>query len=287
MKNLSRSYGGLVINPEGHILLVEPKNHFDGYVWTFPKGKAKPDLKPFESAQRVVQDKTGIFPLPLLKLPGEFAGGTSLTEFFVMNPFREITTKPNKENNSKWVPIEAVEPHISQTLNPVGRNRDLEVLARLFEVYPRILGGFRLDEQFETKENEVVTAYSLRFDGYAYAETGNNLEWQQNGSDSKVEWSKSFISNPDYSQSKDRLCMVLFFIQRGLIRERWLNWNSHTAQVARRLFLETYNYNVPEAVRYEGLYTTWSRKSESEREADAAFIRMRDYTTLYFPELRD
>lgn len=287
MKNLSRSYGGLVINPEGHILLVEPKNHFDGYVWTFPKGKATPDLKPYESAQQVVRDKTGIPPLPLLKLPGEFVGGTSITEFFVMKPFPGLTFEPDEGYRIKWVPIEAVEPHILQTRNLPGRNRDLRILSALFEVYPRILGSFRLDKLFEYKETEIVTTYSLRFDGYGYREESPDKDWQPEGSDFEVQWSKSFITNPDYSQKKDRLCMVLFFIQRGLIKEGWLNWNSHTAQVTRRLFLETYDYLVPEKKRLPDRYQKWEQKTAVEREADAAIVRMRDQTTLYFPELRD
>ncbi|MGH9919477.1 MAG: hypothetical protein ACRD6W_11505, partial [Nitrososphaerales archaeon] len=32
-------YGGVVFNLAGAVLLREPKNHFDDYVWTFPKGR--------------------------------------------------------------------------------------------------------------------------------------------------------------------------------------------------------------------------------------------------------
>ena len=32
------AYGGVVINRQGKLLLREPLNHFEGYVWTFPKG---------------------------------------------------------------------------------------------------------------------------------------------------------------------------------------------------------------------------------------------------------
>ena len=31
-------YGGVIFNSRGEILLREPTNHYDGYVWTFPKG---------------------------------------------------------------------------------------------------------------------------------------------------------------------------------------------------------------------------------------------------------
>ena len=31
-------YGGVIFNSRGEVLLREPTNHYDGYVWTFPKG---------------------------------------------------------------------------------------------------------------------------------------------------------------------------------------------------------------------------------------------------------
>ena len=36
------SYGGVVIDVWGRLLLRTPTNHFDGYVWTFPKGRQAP-----------------------------------------------------------------------------------------------------------------------------------------------------------------------------------------------------------------------------------------------------
>jgi hypothetical protein len=34
-----QAYGGVVIEPNGRLLLRRPKGDFDGYVWTFPKGR--------------------------------------------------------------------------------------------------------------------------------------------------------------------------------------------------------------------------------------------------------
>ena len=38
----AQAYGGVLLRNTGHILLREPTNHFDGYVWTFAKGKPDP-----------------------------------------------------------------------------------------------------------------------------------------------------------------------------------------------------------------------------------------------------
>src|ERR1019366_5421089 len=33
------SYGGILFNEKGQVLLREPKGHYDGYHWTFAKGR--------------------------------------------------------------------------------------------------------------------------------------------------------------------------------------------------------------------------------------------------------
>src|ERR1035437_6873178 len=39
-KNWSQqAYGGVLVNRKGEFLLREPSKHFDGYAWTWPKGK--------------------------------------------------------------------------------------------------------------------------------------------------------------------------------------------------------------------------------------------------------
>ncbi len=44
------TYGGVVIKAAGRLLLREPKGHYDGYVWTFPKGKPEPSEPEVEAA---------------------------------------------------------------------------------------------------------------------------------------------------------------------------------------------------------------------------------------------
>ncbi|MGH9919337.1 MAG: NUDIX hydrolase, partial [Nitrososphaerales archaeon] len=49
-KAAMRRYGGVIFNSDGQVLLREPKDHFDGYVWTFPKGAPDMDEHPVETA---------------------------------------------------------------------------------------------------------------------------------------------------------------------------------------------------------------------------------------------
>lgn len=47
-----KAYGGVVIDARGRVLLHRPRNLFDGYHWTFPKGKADAGETPEQAALR-------------------------------------------------------------------------------------------------------------------------------------------------------------------------------------------------------------------------------------------
>ena len=53
------SYGGIIFDQQGRVLLRKPKNEFDNYVWTFPKGRAEAGSTPEENALREVLEETG------------------------------------------------------------------------------------------------------------------------------------------------------------------------------------------------------------------------------------
>src|SRR3712207_8188058 len=52
------TYGGVVMDDAGRVLVREPRNHFSGYVWTFPKGHPDPGETPEEAARREVFEET-------------------------------------------------------------------------------------------------------------------------------------------------------------------------------------------------------------------------------------
>ena len=123
------SYGGILLNNERHILLRRPKGDFDGYVWTFPKGKEEPGSTPEETALREVKEETGYAAEIVRKLPGQFEGGTGVTEFFLMRPLGEPGAFDSSETEAiTWVSLDDATNHIAKTRNAVGRKRDQSVL---------------------------------------------------------------------------------------------------------------------------------------------------------------
>lgn len=68
------AFGGVVVNAEGKVLLRKPKNEFDGYAWTFAKGRPKPGQSPEEAALCEVEEETGWVCEIVQKIPGSFPG---------------------------------------------------------------------------------------------------------------------------------------------------------------------------------------------------------------------
>lgn len=134
-KNLQAAYGGILVDDAGRILMREPKGHFDGYVWTFPKGKADPDESPEQAALREVLEETGYSAQIVSKLPGSFSGGTSVTEYFLMKPVGKPVPFDAETKAVRWVTLDEAGRLISKTTNPKGRERDLAVLKALRAIF--------------------------------------------------------------------------------------------------------------------------------------------------------
>lgn len=47
------TYGGVILSKNDYVLLREPTNHFDGYAWTFPKGKPDKGEALFDTRSRL------------------------------------------------------------------------------------------------------------------------------------------------------------------------------------------------------------------------------------------
>lgn len=128
-----RAYGGVMVNEHGHFLLREPSNHWDGYHWTWPKGRLdNPGEHPIDVAHREVQEETGYTGKPIAPLQGTFispyAGATG--NYYLMRQHGEHDpSKMDRETQSvKWAPYEEAKALINQSKNSGGRKRDLAVL---------------------------------------------------------------------------------------------------------------------------------------------------------------
>jgi 8-oxo-dGTP pyrophosphatase MutT (NUDIX family) len=126
------AYGGVVIAGEGRVLLREPRGHYDGYVWTFPKGRPNDGETPEAAALREVQEESGVLVEIVKRIPGSFEGGTTENVYFLMRPLAE-TGRFDKETLAvRWATREEAQQLIQKTSNSKGRKRDLEVLKAAF-----------------------------------------------------------------------------------------------------------------------------------------------------------
>lgn len=133
--HLATAYGGLVVDDDGRILLREVANHYDGYLWTFAKGRPEPDETPEQAALREVREETGVEAEIVGPLPGDFPGGTTTNSYYIMSVVTDHGTFDPRETASvRWCTLGEGRSLIEQTTNAVGRSRDLAVLDAYVEL---------------------------------------------------------------------------------------------------------------------------------------------------------
>jgi 8-oxo-dGTP pyrophosphatase MutT (NUDIX family) len=124
----AQSYGGVLISPDGRVLLREPINHLAGYVWTWPKGKPEKGEIPAQTALREVQEETGYRARIIGVLPKAYRGTTRTTAFFLMEPVGEQGAIINETVQTRWVSYEEAFKLIKLNKHAIGRNRDHAIL---------------------------------------------------------------------------------------------------------------------------------------------------------------
>jgi 8-oxo-dGTP pyrophosphatase MutT (NUDIX family) len=139
MSGKALAYGGVVMDRTGRILLREPSGHFDGYVWTFSKGRPSHGETPEQTAIRETREETGVVAEIVTEIPGIFAGGTTDNVYFLMRPIGEASEPEDETASVCWVTADRARKMIGETTNLMGRARDLAVLeaALLFTSHHR------------------------------------------------------------------------------------------------------------------------------------------------------
>lgn len=132
------AYGGVLVNEQGCVLLRKPANEYDGYVWTFPKGRQEPGESPEQTALREVLEETGYQAEIIEKIPGSFDGGTTRNGYFLMRPVGNQQPTDWETAETIWVPMADAAKYIRQTRNDIGRKRDLAVLSEAIVQYSKL-----------------------------------------------------------------------------------------------------------------------------------------------------
>ncbi|OYX48787.1 MAG: NUDIX hydrolase [Alphaproteobacteria bacterium 32-64-14] len=132
---IADAYGGVLINARGEVQLREPANHFGGYVWTFAKGRPDSGETPEQAALREVQEETGQASQIVALIPGVFAGTTTSTVFFLMEPVGEPGPFSDETVAVRWVDYEAARRLIAMTTTATGCERDVKVLDAAFAAW--------------------------------------------------------------------------------------------------------------------------------------------------------
>ncbi len=159
---LEQAAGGVLIDGQGRVLLREPRNHYGGYWWTFPKGHVDLDESHPQAALREVREETGWVGHIVGRL-GIFPGDTTETTYYLMRPVRKAGAFDHETQDIAWVTREEAEARIAHTLTTKGKVRDLAVLKLAYAAHLRMTGGRMsaeeaLTEAIETAEyREVAT----------------------------------------------------------------------------------------------------------------------------------
>jgi 8-oxo-dGTP pyrophosphatase MutT (NUDIX family) len=124
----AQSYGGVLLSEDGKVLLREPIDHLDGYVWTWPKGRPEKGENPAQTALREVYEETGYRACIIGVLPKLYIGTTRTNVFFLMKPVGEQEPIVNETSKTRWVRYEEACRLIEHNQHAMGRNRDRAIL---------------------------------------------------------------------------------------------------------------------------------------------------------------
>ncbi len=129
------AYGGVVINQEGKVLLRKPWGTPGLTLWTFAKGKPEPGETMEATALREVLEETGIEARVLKRIPGEYVGNESQSEYFLMAPVRDHGKFDQETEAVVWATRAEAEELISLTAKDARRVRDLQLLDEAYALF--------------------------------------------------------------------------------------------------------------------------------------------------------
>ena len=115
--------------------MIESMNHFDGVVWTFPKGKFDPgkDHSLQDTVKREVLEETGWSAEIITEIPWSGEGSNRI-KYFLMYPVRREGDPIHLEvevARVSWVRFAKAESFLSSTMKRSTRVRNLDIWNRV------------------------------------------------------------------------------------------------------------------------------------------------------------
>lgn len=121
------------------LLMRHVPDCFDGYAWTFAKGKPTTDLSARQAARKIVREQLGVEATILTTIEGEHKGSGSICRYFLMVVNREkvdLAFTSKSTDSLTWANETDARALIAQTSNEGGRERDLAVLELALAMLP-------------------------------------------------------------------------------------------------------------------------------------------------------
>lgn len=161
----SQSYGGVIFDEKGRVLLRKPTGGFGGVEWTFPKGKMDaPDEHPVQTALREVEQETGHSGQITGLVPGQHKGDTGVTNYFIMKSSGFDKAKMDDETEELiWATWDEAEKLIKQGKNKKAVERDLKVLTAATLAHGDLETGFTTNDYlFKQQKSKpvIITTFS-------------------------------------------------------------------------------------------------------------------------------
>ncbi len=153
---MKKTFGGVVINSIGQVLLRAPAGHYKGDVWTFAKGRPDPGESPEQTALREVLEETGYRAEIAAKIPGSFDGKRTSNEYFLMHPVENIQEFDAETQAIRWASGEEARQLIRLNRKSNRRRRDLRVLKLALALFRSLEPTLRSHPVLDNQE-EVFT----------------------------------------------------------------------------------------------------------------------------------
>jgi 8-oxo-dGTP pyrophosphatase MutT (NUDIX family) len=131
------AYGGVVFDEEGRVLLRKPRGEYDGYKWTFAKGRPNQGETPEQAALREVREEAGVDAEIFGQVPGNFEGGTTVNRYFLIRSINIGHLFDKETEKTCWATCDEARKLISQTTNARDKERDLAVFDAAVALYGR------------------------------------------------------------------------------------------------------------------------------------------------------